>query len=358
MEFLMTRIILDNLGKTFGDQTALHEVSLEFPSGSFVVLLGPSGCGKTTTLRMLAGLEDPSRGTIAFGDRVVANGNTGASVPAEKRGLGMVFQSYALWPHMSVRTNIDWPLRVAGWSAADRKTRLDEVLAMLDITALADRYPAEISGGQQQRVAIARTIASRPQVLLFDEPLSNLDARLRVDTRAELAQVHRLTGGTSVYVTHDQVEALALATHIAVMRNGLVEQFGPPEELLERPATAFVAGFLGTPPAVLLSGAVHDGWLLRDGVRIAPVDGVGGVDEHLQAMYRPQDVLLSPDGLLPYDVLECTPLAGRYVVSGLTGGHRVSVVSERMVSAGTSTRLVLPDRPTALFSADGARVSA
>jgi iron(III) transport system ATP-binding protein len=354
MEFLMTRIVLDNLGKSFGSQIALHEVSLEFPSGSFVVLLGPSGCGKTTTLRMLAGLEEPSRGTISFGNRVVADGDTGASVPAEKRGLGMVFQSYALWPHMSVRTNIDWPLKVAGWSATDRAKRLDEVLGMLDINALADRYPAEISGGQQQRVAIARTIASRPQVLLFDEPLSNLDARLRVDTRAELAQVHRLTGGTSVYVTHDQVEALALATHIAVMRNGRVEQFGPPEELLERPVTAFVAGFLGTPPAVLLAGDVHNGRLLRDGARIAAVDGD---DRHLQAMYRPQDVRLSPDGVLPYDVLECTPLAGRYVVSGLTGGHRVSVVSERPVAAGTTTRLLLPEHPHALFSADGARVS-
>ena len=343
----MTTITLDRLGKTFGDQTALHEVSLEFPSGSFVVLLGPSGCGKTTTLRMLAGLEEPSRGTISFGDRVVANGDTGASVPAEKRGLGMVFQSYALWPHMSVRANIEWPLKVAGWSAADRKERITEVLRMLEITALADRYPSEISGGQQQRVAISRTIASRPQVLLFDEPLSNLDARLRVETRAELAQVHRATGGTSVYVTHDQVEALALATHIAVMRDGRVEQFGPPQELLDRPATAFVASFLGTPPAVLIPGALIRG-------------------ERFTAMYRPQDVGLSPEGTLPFDVVECTPLAGRYVVSGHTSSgptssgtasrNRVSVVSDVPVAAGSSTRLVLPATPAAMFGADGARV--
>ena len=343
----MTTITLDRLGKTFGDQTALHEVSLEFPSGSFVVLLGPSGCGKTTTLRMLAGLEEPSRGTISFGDRVVANGDTGVSVPAEKRGLGMVFQSYALWPHMSVRANIEWPLKVAGWSAADRKERITEVLRMLEITALADRYTSEISGGQQQRVAISRTIASRPQVLLFDEPLSNLDARLRVETRAELAQVHRATGGTSVYVTHDQVEALALATHIAVMRDGRVEQFGPPQELLDRPATAFVASFLGTPPAVLIPGALIRG-------------------DRFTAMYRPQDVGLSPEGTLPFDVVECTPLAGRYVVSGHTSsGHtssgtasrnRVSVVSDVPVAAGSSTRLVLPATPAAMFGADGARV--
>jgi iron(III) transport system ATP-binding protein len=350
----MTAITLDRLGKDFGDSTALHEVSLEFPAGSFVVLLGPSGCGKTTTLRMLAGLEEPSRGTISFGDRVVANGDTGASVPAEKRGLGMVFQSYALWPHMNVRTNIDWPLRVARWSAADRTARVDEVLGMLGISALADRYPAEISGGQQQRVAIARTIATRPQVLLFDEPLSNLDARLRVDTRAELAQVHRATGGTSVYVTHDQVEALALATHIAVMRDGKVEQFGPPAELLEHPATAFVASFLGTPPAVLLDGVASEGSLLRSGVPIAEVSG----DRAVQAMYRPQDVGFGPTGQLPFDVMESTPLAGRYVVSGLTDGDRVSIISETPVAAGTATRLILPAVPTALFGADDARVSA
>jgi iron(III) transport system ATP-binding protein len=350
----MTAITLDRLGKDFGDSTALHEVSLEFPAGSFVVLLGPSGCGKTTTLRMLAGLEEPSRGTISFGDRVVANGDTGASVPAEKRGLGMVFQSYALWPHMNVRTNIDWPLRVARWSAADRTARVDEVLGMLGISALAERYPAEISGGQQQRVAIARTIATRPQVLLFDEPLSNLDARLRVDTRAELAQVHRATGGTSVYVTHDQVEALALATHIAVMRDGKVEQFGPPAELLEHPATAFVASFLGTPPAVLLDGVASEGSLLRSGVPIAEVSG----DRAVQAMYRPQDVGFGPTGQLPFDVMESTPLAGRYVVSGLTDGDRVSIISETPVAAGTATRLILPAVPTALFGADDARVSA
>jgi len=348
----MTTITLNQLGKTFGDQVALHNIDLEFPSGSFVVLLGPSGCGKTTTLRMLAGLEEPSRGTIRFGDRIVANGDTGASVPAEKRGLGMVFQSYALWPHMSVRTNIEWPLRVAGWSAAERTSRLDEVLRMLDIVALADRYPAEISGGQQQRVAIARTIASRPQVLLFDEPLSNLDARLRVETRAELAQVHRATGGTSVYVTHDQVEALALATHIAVMRDGRVEQFGPPEELLDHPATAFVASFLGTPPNVLLAGEVQDGALVRNGVRLSEASDSGRM---LHAMYRPQDVGLSSDGILDFDVVECTPLAGRYVVSGFTGGDRVSVVTDSFVAAGTATRLVLPHTPEAVFGADGAR---
>ncbi|PWD50254.1 ABC transporter ATP-binding protein [Serinibacter arcticus] len=340
----MTRIVLDGLGKRFGDQPALHDVDLDLPDGAFVVLLGPSGCGKSTTLRILAGLEDPTSGRVLFGDRVVADGDRGDVVPAKDRGLGMVFQSYALWPHMTVRTNIDWPLRVAGWSTADRTARVDEVLTMLEIDDLADRYPTEISGGQQQRVAIARTVAPRPGVLLFDEPLSNLDARLRVDMRAELVRVHRATGATSVYVTHDQTEALAMATHIAVMKDGVVEQFGTPTELLEEPATAFVASFLGTPPQVLLEGP--------DGSR---------------SMYRPDSVALDPAGELPFEVLESTPVAGRWLVTGLVGAtgsvasgrsrQRVTVITDGARPAGEATALRLPDRPAAVFGADGRRAT-
>jgi len=333
----MTRITLDGLGKRFGTQSALHDVDLELPDGAFVVLLGPSGCGKSTTLRILAGLEDPTSGRVLFGDRVVADGDRGDVVPAKDRGLGMVFQSYALWPHMSVRSNIDWPLRVAGWSAAERTSRVDEVLAMLEIHDLADRYPTEISGGQQQRVAIARTVAPRPGVLLFDEPLSNLDARLRVDMRAELVRVHRATGATSVYVTHDQTEALAMATHIAVMKDGEVEQFGTPTELLEAPATAFVASFLGTPPQILLDAG----------------DG-------RQAMYRPDSVVLDPAAPLAFDVLESTPVAGRWLVTGLVESagaepsrRRVTVITDAPSPAGEPTGLRLPDRPAAVFEADG-----
>ncbi|GMA32062.1 ATP-binding cassette domain-containing protein [Litorihabitans aurantiacus] len=336
----MTRLILDGLGKRFGAHAALADVDLDLPDGAFVVLLGPSGCGKSTTLRILAGLEQPTSGRVLFGDTVVADGERGEVVPAKDRGLGMVFQSYALWPHMSVRSNIDWPLRVAGWSAADRTARVAEVLEMLEIEALADRYPTEISGGQQQRVAIARTVAPRPGVLLFDEPLSNLDARLRTDMRAELVRVHRATGATSVYVTHDQTEALAMATHIAVMKDGLLEQFGTPTELLTTPATAFVASFLGTPPQVLIPAA-------------------GGRQE----MYRPEDVLIDPAGPLPFEVLESTPVAGRWLVTGLAGTgpanggsdapRRATVVTDHPVTAGTATALRPPARPTAVFGADG-----
>ena len=348
----MSAITLEGLSKSFGDHAAVRGIDLDIPDGSFIVLLGPSGCGKTTTLRMLAGLEDPTSGRIRFGDRVVAD--AASSVPSAKRGLGMVFQSYALWPHMRVRTNIDWPLRVAGWSAPERAARVSEVLAMLELDGLADRYPAELSGGQQQRVAIARTVAPRPGVLLFDEPLSNLDARLRVDTRAELVRVHRASGATSVYVTHDQVEALAMATHIAVMRGGVVEQFGTPAQLLEHPQTAFVAAFLGTPPHVLLAGEPLGGSLVRDGVVLA--DGVGARARH--AAYRPDAVGIAATGDLAFEVLESTPVAGRWIVTGLVGGDRVSIVTDGGWHAGDRAFLDLPDRPTAVFDLDGARTEA
>ncbi|WP_188549697.1 ABC transporter ATP-binding protein [Sediminivirga luteola] len=358
-------ISLEGLAKTFGGQPAVAGLDLSLPPGAFLVLLGPSGCGKTTTLRMIAGLEDPTSGRIRFGDRVIADGGSGLSVPAERRGIGMVFQSYALWPHMTVRANVEWPLKVDGWSAADRRARVQEVLAMLGIDQLAGRHPAQLSGGQQQRVAIARTVAPRPKVLLFDEPLSNLDARLRVDTRAELVQVHLATGATSVYVTHDQIEALAMATHIAVLRGGRLEQFGTPDDLLQRPRTAFVAEFLGSPSAVLLEGEVRGGTL-----RSASLGGAalaGGLDAPegtvLTAMYRPERLVLAaaegepaPEAGAEVTVLEATPSAGRFVVTVAAGAAgRFSVVAEQRIAVGAKRRLVLPPAPDALFDAAGDR---
>jgi len=350
-------ITIDRLAKRFGSgPAAVDELSIDLPAGAFLVLLGPSGCGKTTTLRMLAGLEDPTGGRIRFGDRVIADGDAGTLLPAERRGIGMVFQSYALWPHMTVRGNVEWPLTVAKWGAADRRARADEVLGMLGVAQLADRYPGELSGGQQQRVAIARTIAPRPGVLLFDEPLSNLDARLRVDTRAELVGVHRATGATSVYVTHDQTEALAMATHIAVLRDGKLEQFGTPEQLLERPATAFVAEFLGSPAAVLVPGRVLGGMLERDGVRLTPAPGAAD-GATASAMYRPDRPTLTPSGRgVSVQVLECTPAAGRWITTVRLGERRVAVVGDARQPVGADAILQLPDRPDALFDAQGERM--
>ncbi|GEK80277.1 ABC transporter ATP-binding protein [Agrococcus baldri] len=340
-------IALRGLGKRFGDASAVADVTLEVPAGAFLVLLGPSGCGKSTTLRMLAGLEEPTSGTIALGDRVVADGDAGMHLSPGRRGVGMVFQGYALWPHMTVRQNIEWPLRVARWSAADRRARVAETLRLVELEGLAERHPAQLSGGQQQRVAIARTIAPRPGVLLFDEPLSNLDARLRVDMRGELVRVHRESGATSVYVTHDQSEALAMATHVAVMRAGRLEQLGTPDELLRAPATAFVAEFLGTPAAVLVPGDGEGTGFMpwREGSRLG--------------MYRPDEVALAPadGGELDVEVLESAPLAGRTVVTVRHRGRRLAIVTDGAAgSSAGAARLVLPASPVRTFDrAEGAR---
>ncbi|MCH1882039.1 ABC transporter ATP-binding protein [Agrococcus sp. ARC_14] len=342
-------IALRGLGKRFGTTAAaaVDDVSLEVPAGAFLVLLGPSGCGKSTTLRMLAGLEEPTSGTIALGDRIVADGDAGTHLAPGRRGVGMVFQGYALWPHMTVRQNIEWPLRVARWSASDRRARVADTLRLVELDGLADRLPAQLSGGQQQRVAIARTIAPRPSVLLFDEPLSNLDARLRVDMRAELVRVHRESGATSVYVTHDQSEALAMATHVAVMRGGRLEQIGTPDELVRAPATAFVAEFLGTPAAVLVpgegEGAAFMPW--NEGTRLA--------------MYRPEEVRLAAadGGQLDVDVLEAAPLAGRTVVTVRHGSRRLAIVSDAEgggAATATRARLVLPSAPVRTFAREEA----
>lgn len=349
-------ITLEGLGKSFADTEAVADLNLSLPAGSFLVLLGPSGCGKTTTLRMIAGLEDPSRGRITFGEKVVADGDTGSSLPTEKRGIGMVFQSYALWPHMTVRANVEWPLKVGRWDTDRRRTRSEEVLSMLGIDHLADRYPTQLSGGQQQRVAIARTIAPSPSVVLFDEPLSNLDARLRVDTRSELVDVHRASGATSVYVTHDQIEALAMATHIAVLRDGRLEQFGTPDELLTNPKTAFVAGFLGNPAAVLIDGTMQQKQLtVRDQVLAAPLPVKDGTP--MTAMYRPDSIGFgTPDGTgLEIMVMEATPAAGRYVITARLGKERISVVSTQRHAVGEQLKLLLPPEPAAVFDADGQR---
>src|SRR5690554_2817356 len=252
-------IRIENLQKHFGTAKAVADVSLEIPKGAFLVLVGPSGCGKSTMLRMLAGLETPTAGTIAFDDAVVSDGARAWTIEPARRNTGLVFQSYALWPHMTVAGNVDWPLKVAGLPKAQRRARVSEVLSLLGIEALAARYPNEISGGQQQRVAIARMLGPKPGILLFDEPLSNLDAKLRVEMRTELLRVHRATGATSIYVTHDQVEAMTMASHVAVLKDGRVEQFGTPDDLVTKPQTAFVATFVGTPPANLLPVAPAKG---------------------------------------------------------------------------------------------------
>jgi ABC-type sugar transport system ATPase subunit len=237
----MADIHLNSISKRFGDVEVIPDLSLTMPAGKFTVLLGPSGCGKSTLLRIIAGLEMPSSGEVRVGDRLVND------VPPSERGCAMVFQNYALYPHKTVRQNLSFPLRMAKVPAAEQTLRVDEIATVLELTPLLDRFPRQLSGGQRQRVAMGRAMIRRPEVFLYDEPLSNLDLELRVRLRLEIARTQRALKSTAVYVTHDQTEAMTLADQIVVLRKGRIEQVGAPLDLYRRPANLFVAGFIGTP---------------------------------------------------------------------------------------------------------------
>ncbi|MDT3444398.1 MULTISPECIES: ABC transporter ATP-binding protein [unclassified Pseudofrankia] len=244
----MSSVSLKGLTKRFDGKPPTHamkDLDFDIEEGEFIALLGPSGCGKTTTLRCVAGLETPTRGQITIGDRAVFDSTRRINVPPDKRKIGMVFQSYALWPHMSVRKNIAYPLKARGLKQAIAQGRVEETARLVECEELLDRLPMQLSGGQQQRVALARALAARPEVILFDEPLSNLDARLRDQMRSEIHELHRRAPFTAIFVTHDQSEALALGQRIAIMRAGAIEQLDTPQRVFEAPATEYVAAFIG-----------------------------------------------------------------------------------------------------------------
>ena len=252
-ENTMPSIELRNITKKFGDFVAVDNLSLDIKDGDFITLLGPSGCGKTTTLRQIAGLEMPTSGEILIDGKVVFSSEKSIDVAPKDRGVGFLFQNYALWPHMTVYKNIAFGLENLKWKKPDIDKRVKELLKLLKIEEFPDRYPAELSGGQQQRVAIARTLATNPRVLLMDEPLSNLDAKLRMEMRAELKRLHHETGATFVYVTHDQLEAMTLATKICLLDRGYLQQYDPPLTVYNRPKNKFVADFVGNPTMNLIS---------------------------------------------------------------------------------------------------------
>ncbi len=245
----MGRISLEKVSKSFGDVEVIPPLDLEINDGEFVVFVGPSGCGKSTLLRLIAGLEDVTSGTIRI------DGEDATQVPPAKRGLAMVFQSYALYPHMTVRKNIAFPMRMAKIPEDEQKRRIEQAAAALNLTDYLDRRPGQLSGGQRQRVAIGRAIVREPAAFLFDEPLSNLDAALRVGMRLEISELHKRLDTTMIYVTHDQVEAMTMADKIVVLRAGHIEQVGSPLELYHSPRNVFVAGFIGSPKMNLIEGA-------------------------------------------------------------------------------------------------------
>ena len=243
----MPKIVLEHITKRFDKFVAVDDLNMVIEDREFITLLGPSGCGKTTTLRQIAGLETPTEGRITIGDDVVFDSEKGINVSPAKRDIGFLFQNYALWPHMTVYQNISFGLENLKWPKDRIRKRVDEMLAMLKIEAFEKRYPSELSGGQQQRVAIARTLAPEPKVLFMDEPLSNLDAKLRLEMRTELKRLHADTDSTFVYVTHDQLEAMTLATRICLMNAGVLQQYAPPLEVYNNPSNLFVADFVGNP---------------------------------------------------------------------------------------------------------------
>ena len=243
----MPKIILEHVTKRFDKFIAVDDLNMVIEDRDFITLLGPSGCGKTTTLRMIAGLETPTEGRITIGDTVVFDSEKGIDISTAKRNIGFLFQNYALWPHMTVYQNIAFGLENLKWDKARIKERVKEMLQMLKIEQFEGRYPSELSGGQQQRVAIARTLAPSPKVLFMDEPLSNLDAKLRLEMRSELKRLHMDTDSTFVYVTHDQMEAMALATKVCLMNKGILQQYEPPLDVYNAPANLFVADFVGNP---------------------------------------------------------------------------------------------------------------
>ena len=349
----MATISLRSLTKRWGDVVAVDNQSLEIADTEFLVLLGPSGCGKTTTMRMIAGLEDPTEGEVWIGDRMVNE-----ALPKD-RDIAMVFQNYGLYPHMTVFGNIAYPLKVRRTPGAEIRERVGAAAEKVQLGNLLERKPRELSGGQRQRVALARAIVRRPQAFLMDEPLSNLDAKLRVTMRAELKHLSHELQITTVYVTHDQIEAMTLADRVAIMNEGRIQQLGPPDEIYNEPKNLFVAGFIGSPAMNLLEGEVADNRFRVGGTAIAPVAGPprGG----LVLGVRPEDLKLTAAGQGHFDApVYASELTGESVLVTLeVGGNRIAAKADRHVrhSIGECVGIEVDASRIYLFdSASGERV--
>ncbi|MDQ6434992.1 sn-glycerol-3-phosphate ABC transporter ATP-binding protein UgpC [Mesorhizobium sp. LHD-90] len=320
----MAQVAIRNVSKAFGPVKVLHEVSVDIADGAFVVLVGPSGCGKSTLLRMVAGLESVSGGNIAIGEREVTN------LPPAKRDIAMVFQNYALYPHKTVAQNMAFALKLRKTDPKIITDRVSKAAEILDLKPYLERYPRQLSGGQRQRVAMGRAIVRDPQVFLFDEPLSNLDAKLRVQMRTEIKELHQRLKTTTIYVTHDQVEAMTMADKIVVMQAGRIEQMGAPLDLFDRPANVFVAGFIGSPAMNMLKGRVSGGAVDIDGVKMPIPAGVKVADGQ-DVLYgvRPEHLELAADGF-PAEIKVVEPTGSETMVFLRFGsGELVALFRER-----------------------------
>ena len=340
---------LHDLRKSFGSLEVLHGIELAIEQHAFVVLVGPSGCGKSTLLRMIAGLESVTSGSIVMDGRVVNR------VPAKDRGIAMVFQSYALYPHMTVRENLSFSLEMAKTSRSVKEARIERAAGILYLDSLLERFPAQLSGGQRQRVAMGRALVREPRLFLFDEPLSNLDAKLRVEMRAEIKALHQRLSSTTIYVTHDQVEAMTMADLVVVMNDGRIEQLGPPLTLYDHPATVFVADFLGSPAMNLIRGRItqsESGPAIDVGNALTlPVPPSAGVRTGAEVVYglRPEHLRIAePDTGLPATVTLVEPAGFETHLHADLGDHVVRVISTERLE-------VVPGDPVALVP-DAARV--
>lgn len=340
---------------------AVTDLTLSIPHGRFMTLLGPSGCGKTTTLRMIAGLEMPSRGEIHLDGRRLFSERTGEWVPAEKRGIGLVFQSYALWPHMTVEENVAFGLEMKGIRRREWRDRVGSIFELLRIGGLEKRYPMQLSGGQQQRVALARMLVVSPDVLLLDEPLSNLDAKLRLEMRAELKRLHGELGNTIIYVTHDQLEAMTLSTEIAVMNHGRLVQIAPPMEIYRRPGDLFVAEFVGNPPINLFRvDDPHSREVARSVLSLFPERGARtvGLRPEAIAVLRPGTALPMRAWSHPATVETVLPTGSEWIIGLRVAEALVFVRTVEEAAYGPREPVILAADPRHfhLFDADGKRI--
>jgi multiple sugar transport system ATP-binding protein len=354
----MSKISLKEISKKYGKVTAVDSIDLDVVRGEFLTLLGPSGCGKTTTLRMIAGLEDPTDGEILSENDILYSKEKGIYIPPEMRNLGFMFQSYALWPHMNVTKNITLGLESKKIPAAEIKARVADVLGKVQLTGYEDRFPSELSGGQQQRVALARMIAAKSDIFLMDEPLSNLDAMLRIDMRSELKHLHRVLGATTVYVTHDQVEALTLSDRIVVMNKGRILQCDTPEKIYKKPQNLFVAKFVGSPVINMMKGEI-----IRKGDVLSFVnkdislemDNIADpvkFEGNITATVRAEDISLakSADGKKgqPFKVYSVLPVGSETIVTIRRGGIELAIKLSGFVNIGVDENLEIEIRPDKL----------
>ncbi|KQS74799.1 sugar ABC transporter ATP-binding protein [Methylobacterium sp. Leaf361] len=339
----MASVGIREVRKAFGSTNVLHGVSVDIRDGEFVILVGPSGCGKSTLLRMIAGLENISGGEIRIGERVVND------VPPKERDIAMVFQNYALYPHLTVRENMAFSMRIRKAPASEIDLRVNKAAQILGLAPLLDRYPRQLSGGQRQRVAMGRAIVRDPQVFLFDEPLSNLDAKLRVAMRTEIKELHQRLKTTTIYVTHDQIEAMTMADRIVVMHDGVVEQIGPPLELYDRPDNLFVAGFIGSPAMNFMPGKVRANGRLtfttETGLSIPLADAPSGVDGRpLILGVRPEHFDLAPEGIAA-EVVVVEPTGSETMLAVRAGGQDLTcVLRERVRERPGETVSLRPNR--------------